>query len=158
MWVWYFVWNFEGYLWNSTQNTPYTERYDLYTWFKFLELDWTVRSVFLNVTRVRVTDDNPGLMMIQVIDVSMHLSRDQSSYAPSQWETSLHCNNVSHWLGAYLDRPLLRGSRKCRVDSRFAPSQWETALLCNDISHWLGASLESALMDYRNCNHEYFLS
>ena len=22
---------------------------------------------------------------------------------PSQWETSLHCNDISHWLGAYLD-------------------------------------------------------
>ena len=28
---------------------------------------------------------------------------DQSRYAPSQWEKSLQCNNVSHWLGAYLD-------------------------------------------------------
>ena len=28
--------------------------------------------------------------------------RDQSRYAPSQWETLLHCNDVSHWLGAYL--------------------------------------------------------
>ena len=30
-------------------------------------------------------------------------SRDQSRYAPNQWETSLQCNDVSHWLGAYLD-------------------------------------------------------
>ena len=29
--------------------------------------------------------------------------RDQSRYVPSLWETSLHCNDVSHWLGAYLD-------------------------------------------------------
>ena len=29
--------------------------------------------------------------------------RDQSRYAPSQWETLLQCNNVFHWLGAYLD-------------------------------------------------------
>ena len=28
---------------------------------------------------------------------------DQSRYGPSQWETSLHCNDVSHWLDAYLD-------------------------------------------------------
>ena len=28
---------------------------------------------------------------------------DQSRYAPSPWETSLHCNDVSHWLRAYLD-------------------------------------------------------
>ena len=26
-----------------------------------------------------------------------------SVYAPSQWETLLQCNDVSHWLGAYLD-------------------------------------------------------
>ena len=30
-------------------------------------------------------------------------SRDQSSNAPSQWEMSLQCNDVSHWLGALLD-------------------------------------------------------
>ena len=29
--------------------------------------------------------------------------RDQSRYAPSQWKMSLHCNDVFHWLGAYLD-------------------------------------------------------
>ena len=33
--------------------------------------------------------------------------RDQSRCAPSQWETSLHCNDVSHWLSAYLDCSLL---------------------------------------------------
>ena len=30
----------------------------------------------------------------------------QSRYAPIQWETSLQWNDVSHWLGAYLDWPL----------------------------------------------------
>ena len=34
-------------------------------------------------------------------------SRDQSMYAPSQWEMSLHCNDISHWLGAYLDWSLI---------------------------------------------------
>ena len=29
--------------------------------------------------------------------------KDQSRYAPIQWETPLQCNDVSHWLGAYLD-------------------------------------------------------
>ena len=32
---------------------------------------------------------------------------DQFRYAPSQWETSLHCNDVSHCLGAYLDWSLI---------------------------------------------------
>ena len=27
--------------------------------------------------------------------------RDRFVFAPSQWETTLHCNVVSHWLGAY---------------------------------------------------------
>ena len=29
--------------------------------------------------------------------------RDYFVYAPSQWETALQCNAVSHWLGAYID-------------------------------------------------------
>ena len=33
--------------------------------------------------------------------------RDQSRSAPNQRETSLQCNDVSHWLGAYLDRSLV---------------------------------------------------
>ena len=31
----------------------------------------------------------------------LHLSRDHFVYAPSQWETTLQCNVVSHWLGAF---------------------------------------------------------
>ena len=38
-----------------------------------------------------------------MLPVVSQYNRDQSRYAPSQWETSVHCNNVSHWLGAYLD-------------------------------------------------------
>ena len=32
--------------------------------------------------------------------------RDQSVYAPSPWKTTLHCNVVSHCLGAYTKRSL----------------------------------------------------
>ena len=31
----------------------------------------------------------------------MILFRNHFMYVPSQWETPLHCNVVSHWLGAY---------------------------------------------------------
>ena len=32
----------------------------------------------------------------------MHIEiRDHFVYAPNQWETTLHCTVVSHWLGAY---------------------------------------------------------
>ena len=37
------------------------------------------------------------------MDRIYHHSRYHFRYAPSQWETSLHCNDVSHWLGAYLN-------------------------------------------------------
>ena len=33
--------------------------------------------------------------------------RNQSRYAPSQSETLLQCNDISHWLGAYLDWSLM---------------------------------------------------
>ena len=37
------------------------------------------------------------------------MNREQSRYAPSQWETSWHWNDVSHWLGTYLDWSLYQG-------------------------------------------------
>ena len=33
----------------------------------------------------------------------IYTAQDQSRYAPSQWEMSLQCNDISHWLSAYLD-------------------------------------------------------
>ena len=41
----------------------------------------------------------------------VHLSRSNSlkadsRFAPSQWETALLCNDVSHWLGANLESAL----------------------------------------------------
>ena len=33
--------------------------------------------------------------------------RDHSVYASSQWEMTLHCNVISHWLGAYTEWPCL---------------------------------------------------
>ena len=35
------------------------------------------------------------------------LLRADSRFAPSQWETSLLCNDVSHWLGTSLESSLL---------------------------------------------------
>ena len=33
--------------------------------------------------------------------------RADSRFAPSQWETALLCNDVSHWLGASLESALM---------------------------------------------------
>ena len=35
-----------------------------------------------------------------------HILRADSRFVPSQWETVLHCNGVSHWLGASLESAL----------------------------------------------------
>ena len=41
-------------------------------------------------------------VLSEVVLWDLHLRcRDQSMNAPSQWETTLQCNVISHWLGAY---------------------------------------------------------
>ena len=35
-------------------------------------------------------------------------SRDHSVHAPIQWETTLHCNVISHWLAVYTKLSLLQ--------------------------------------------------
>ena len=112
-------------------------------WLKFTILLWykryhTFSSVtlmiyhhWLQVARGQVCmRQNEWFLIAGIIH---HWFRTHSRFAPSQWETALLCNDVTHWLGASLESA-----------SRFAPSQWETALFCNDVAHWLGASLESA--------------
>ena len=42
--------------------------------------------------------------------------RAQSKIVPSQWETWLQCNHVSHWLGAYLDWSLCPANERCRYN------------------------------------------
>ena len=39
--------------------------------------------------------------------IGQHVNTDDSRFAPSQWETALLCNAVSHWLGASLESTLV---------------------------------------------------
>ena len=48
-----------------------------------------------------------------------------------QWETTLLCNVVSHWLSPYPEWNLIRNHSVC------GHSQWETTLHCNVVSHCL---------------------
>ena len=63
--------------------------------------------------------------------------RDQPRYAPNQWEMLLQYNNVSHWLGAYLDWSLTF-PRKIQPCGKF---QWNQ----NTIIWWLNVSIISCL-------------
>ena len=42
-----------------------------------------------------------GIIACVVSGSRLPIHRDHSVHVPSQWETTLHCNVVSHWLGAY---------------------------------------------------------
>ena len=59
-------------------------------------------------------------------------TRDQSTYALSQWETSLQCNDVYHWLGANIDWFLtyifLNCGRQCTLRQYHACMNHITAL------------------------------
>ena len=46
------------------------------------------------------------ILYLFVVDIGL-LSRDHFVNVPSQWETMLQCNIVSHWLGAYTKSSLL---------------------------------------------------
>ena len=41
-----------------------------------------------------------------------HMHRADSTFAPSQWETLLQSNAVSHWLGANLESALMHNKAK----------------------------------------------
>ena len=58
--------------------------------------------------------------------------RDHFVNVPSQWETMLHCNIISHWLGA---------STFCECAQPMRDDVY-----CNIISHWLGASTKWSLL------------
>ena len=49
-----------------------------------------------------------------------------SVHAPSQWETTLQCNVVSHWLGAYTTMPVPHWPGWCRKPSLLGQC-WPTA-------------------------------
>ena len=62
--------------------------------------------------------------------------RDPSRYAPSQWETSLHCNDVSHWLGAYLDWSLHMRVIHCCRDHQILTVWFQVTLV--DVFRYFG--------------------
>ena len=57
-------------------------------------------------------------------------------YAPSQWETSLQCNDVSHWLPAYLDWSLYVQTTHTLPSNRDRSSPPRTFTLPVEWSSW----------------------
>ena len=68
--------------------------------------------------------------------------RADSRFVPSQWDTALLCNDVSHWQGASLESALqcispgpLRRTNRQR-DSRYRGLGWKTGILWKSYFEW----------------------
>ena len=61
----------------------------------------------------------PPVLLPPGKDLLTNLSRAYSRFAPSQWETVLLCNDVSHWLGATLESALLYPTTYIRVPFQY---------------------------------------
>ena len=59
-----------------------------------------------------------GLSYLDKFQLVRDRKRADSRFAPSQWETALHSNDVSHWLGASLESALRERMRYRKTDGR----------------------------------------
>ena len=62
-------------------------------------------STPLQLIHQLIMDDWP---LIELLNPLVIAHRADSRFAPSQWETALLCNNVSHWLSANLESALAK--------------------------------------------------
>ena len=79
----------------------------IFVWCVWIQwIQWTA-VMSASILQLTVVHRNIGTVSA-ANDARKHLqiqwwlsSRNLFAYAPSQWETTLHCNTVSHWLGTY---------------------------------------------------------
>ena len=93
-------------------------------------------------------------------------SRADSRFAPSQWETVLLCNGLSHWLGAVLASAMNSVLVTCcdshsgqlvRDHVGYGLSQWKTTLHYNVVYHCLKPCSEWSLVVYVIYNYVFCL-
>ena len=82
-------------------------RHFVFSVYGFLCRDWT-KIVLSSQYQFKYWQDNISILCIPLLSScsSSHVYRVDSRFAPSQWETALLCNDVSHWLGANLEAVL----------------------------------------------------
>ena len=69
------------------------------------------RETYMPKRRIAPTKDYiENIIVMQILQVQKPLeeyrNRADARFVPSQWETALLCNDVSHWLGANLESAL----------------------------------------------------
>ena len=67
-------------------------------------------SHFVWISFTKITNTQ---IIWQITGVCYLRRGDHSVYVPSRWEMALHCNAVSHWLGAYTEWSLYDASNTC---------------------------------------------
>ena len=60
-----------------------------------------------NVGHSVPTSESVKPMITKLATLNWTRHRKHFVYAPSQWQTTLHCNVVCHWLGGYTKRSLM---------------------------------------------------
>ena len=71
-----------------------------------------------------------GMHYVRLSAIQQHQgSFDHSVYAPGQWEIALHCNTVSHWLGAYTKWSLNHIDHIVWLITRVLHNRWKLLVL-----------------------------
>ena len=84
----------------------WTELTAIFYWFprKYKNSDvcgiFFIHNVILRNWTTSIALTLPNLHA-KISELTMCVIRNHFVYAPSQWETTLQCNVISHWLGAY---------------------------------------------------------
>ena len=77
----------------------------------------------------------PTFLSLWAVMMTSSSARDQSRYAPSQWDASLHCIDVAHWPGANLDWFLSASSdNKVGIMKTLYPFSFST--LSSNLGNW----------------------
>ena len=120
-WVWY--------LWGSPHTVINHEA--------VTQIWYLIRCVILVSCEILKLSDNLGLGT-----GDCHASyRADSKFAPSQWETVLLCNDVSHWLGPILESALILAFKTIYVTSEDEAQRIETLwslIMCYLIEFGIG--------------------
>ena len=79
--------------------------------------------------------------------------RTDSRFAPSQWETALLCNAVSHWLGASLESALTLycGTQEAQVNRKPKPMVLHRVHLY--LLKWSGAGRKFIILPWRHISN-----
>ena len=88
-----------------------------------------------------------------VLAISRHnlYPGSDSRFAPSQWETALLCNDVSHWLGANLESALLPFMMYWRIAFRVTLLALGQSYDCPSVSEVIGKTTLCQITTKHNC-------